>query len=117
MFTHMVEAKDIAQVDTFYDPGFRLTTNGVTQELPAFRAGHERVCSTAIRYAVTYDEDAWVEQDDRLAGRLWISITRPGEPPRPIEVVFGAQFRGDRILRPWEPTWPDWSRLDALADY
>ncbi len=58
-----------------------------------------------------------MEEGDRLAGRLWITIPRPGTPPRLIEVVFVAAFRGDRILRLWELTWPDWSALDAFADY
>ena len=49
--------------------------------------------------------------------RLWITITRPGEPARRIEVVLLATFRDGRILRVWELTWPDWSQLDAFADY
>ena len=113
----MVEAKDPAQVDTSYDPEFRLTTDGVTQDLDAFRAGHERVHPTEIGHAVAYDDDAWVEAGDRLAGRLSMTTTRPGTPPRSIEVVFVAVFRDDCLLRPWELAWPDRSGPDAFADY
>ena len=117
MFTRMVEAKDASLVDTYYDPDFLLTTNGQTQDLEAFRAGHERVYPTAITYRVEYDDDAWVESGDRLAGRLWITIGRPDEPARPIEVVFVATYREGRILRLYELTWPDWSNLAAFQTY
>lgn len=117
MFTRMVEAKAASLVDTYYDPDFVLTTNGQSQDLAAFRAGHERVYPTAITYRVEYDEDAWVESEDRLAGRLWITVGRPGEPPRPIEVVFVAAYRDGRILRLNELTWPDWSNLAGFEDY
>ena len=73
MFTHMVEAKDASVVDAYYDPDFLLTTNGQTQDLAAFRAGHERVYPTAITYRVEYDEESWVESGDRLAARMWIT--------------------------------------------
>ena len=117
MFTRMVEAKDASLVDTYYDPDFVLTTNGQSQDLAEFRAGHERVYPTAITYRVEYDEDAWVESGDRLAGRLWITIGRPGEPERPLEVVFVAIFREGRLLRLNELTWPDWSNLAAFETY
>jgi hypothetical protein len=90
MFTRMVEAKDASLVDTYYDPAFVLITNGRSQDLETFRAGHERVYPTAITYRVEYDEDSWVESGDRLAGRL---------------------------LRLAELTWPDWSNLAAFETY
>ena len=117
MFSRMVEAKDASQLDVYYDPDFLLLTNGGTQDLTEFRAGHERVYPTAIGYSVAYDDDAWVETAERLAGRVWITVTRPGRPARPIEVLFVATFRAGRIHRLWELTHPDWSQLDAFADY
>ena len=117
MFTDMVEATDASRVDTYFDPAFRLHTNGAEQDLTAFRAGHERVYATGIRYAVAYDDEAWVEAGDRLGGRLWITVTPPGRPPSRIEVVFVALFRDGRILRLWELTSPDWSRLEAFGEY
>lgn len=64
-----------------------------------------------------YDDDAWVENGDRLAGRVWITTSRPGEDPTEIEVMLIAQFRGGRILRLWELTWPDWSNMKAFDSY
>jgi fatty-acyl-CoA synthase len=117
MFTRMVEAKDVSLVDTYYDPEFELATNGQTQDLAAFRAGHERVYPTAITYAVDYDEDAWVEAGDRIGGRVWITTQRPGEDATRIEVLFLATYRSGRVLRLTELTWPDWSRLAAFDTY
>lgn len=117
MFTRMVEAKDASLVDTYYDPAFTLTTNGTTQDLAAFRAGHERVYPTAITYDVEYDEDSWVEAGDRLAGRVWITTQRPGENAHRIEVVLVAEYRDGRLLRLHELTWPDWTTLAAFETY
>jgi hypothetical protein len=114
MFTRMVEAKDASLVDTYHDPAFVLTTNGQTQDLAAFRAGHERVYPTAITYRVEYDEDSWVASADRLAARVWITTQRPGEDPHRIEVVLVAAYRDGRLLRLHELTWPDWSQLAAF---
>ena len=117
MFSSMVEAKDISKVEEYYDPDFMLYTNGQVQDFAAFRAGHERVYPTGISYSVRYDDDAWVENGDRLAGRGWITTSRPGEDPTEIEVMLIAQFRGGRILRLWELTWPDWSNMKAFDSY
>ena len=117
MFPRMVEAKDASLVDTYYDPGFVLTTNGQTQDLAAFRAGHERVYPTAITYRVEYDDGCWVESGDRLAARVWITTHRPDEDPHRIEVVLVAEYRDGRILRLHELTWPDWTRLAAFESY
>ena len=117
LFSSMVEAKDISKVEEYYDPDFMLYTNGQVQDFAAFRAGHERVYPTGISYSVRYDDDAWVENGDRLAGRVWITTSRPGEDPTEIEVMLIAQFRGGRILRLWELTWPDWSNMKAFDSY
>ncbi|MEU7814753.1 FAD-binding protein [Pseudonocardia sp. NPDC049154] len=116
MFTRMVEAKDAALVDTYYDPEFVLTTNGQTQDLEAFRAGHERVYPTPITYRVEYD-DSWVESGPRLAARVWITTQRPGEEAHRIEVVLVAEYRDGRLLRVHELTWPDWSQRGAFERY
>lgn len=117
MFSEMTVAKDATAIDRYYHPDFVLTTNGETEDLAAFRAGHEAVYATPVAYAVRYDEDAWVETADRVAGRVWIAVTRPGADPVELEVVFIATVVDGKIHRLWELTWPDWSRLPALAEY
>jgi hypothetical protein len=117
MFTRMVEAKDITQVEKYYDPGLLLYTNGQVQDYEAFHAGHARVYPTEISYAVEYDDEAWVESGDRLGGRMWITTKRPGENATRIEVIFLGIYRDGRIFRLWELTWPDWSQLQAFETY
>jgi hypothetical protein len=117
MFTVMVVEKDAAAIERFYDPDFVMQSNGVTQEYASFRAEHEKVYDTEIRYTVAYDDDAWVEAGDRLAGRVWITTERPGEEPTRIEVILIAAFRDGRIHRLWETTWPNWAELGAFEDY
>ncbi|WP_308467006.1 hypothetical protein [Rathayibacter soli] len=73
--------------------------------------------ATAIRYAIEYDEDAWVEADGKVAGRVWITTTRPGEAASRIQVVLIAAFEDGRIRRLWELTWPNWADLDAFKNY
>jgi hypothetical protein len=117
MFDEMVVRKDATAIPRFYDPEFVMVSNGVVQEYEAFRASHEGVYDTDIMYAVEYDEEAWLEADDRVAARVWITTTRPYEKPTRIEVVLIATLRENRLLRLWELTWPNWSELPAFENY
>lgn len=117
MFEQMVVAKDIAAADRFYDPSFVMYSNGVTQNFREFVASHRTVYDTAISYAIEYDEEAWVNGGDKVAGRVWITTTRPGERPTRIEVVLIAAFKEGRITRVWETTWPSWNELPAFETY
>ena len=117
MFERMVIAKDASLLPEFYDPDFRLYSNGQEQDYATFAAGHERVYETDIAYAVEYDEDAWVQTNQEVAGRLWITTSRPGEPASRIEVVLVARLRDGRLHRLWELTWPDRSQLAAFEHY
>ena len=117
MFEKMVVAKDITAAERYYDPSFVMYSNGVTQNYDEFAASHRKVYDTPISYAIEYDEEAWVEAADRVAGRVWITTTRPGEAPTRIEVVLIAAFKDGRITRVWETTWPSWNDLPAFETY
>ncbi|WP_188941063.1 nuclear transport factor 2 family protein [Nakamurella endophytica] len=117
MFDEMVVGKDATAVADFYHPDFQMVSNGVVQGFDAFAESHSRVYDTPISYQVRYDEQAWVETPDRIAGRVWITTARPGEPATEIEVVLIATYRNGLIHRLWELTWPDWSRLGAFEHY
>ena len=84
MFEQMVEKKDPAAIDRFYDPSFVMSSNGITQDFDAFAASHRTIYATPICYSVEYDEQAWIETTDRVAGRVWITTSRPGESPTRI---------------------------------
>jgi SnoaL-like domain len=117
MFEQMVENKDPTAIDRFYHPSFVMFSNGVTQDFEAFAASHRTIYATPISYSVEYDEQAWVEATDKVAGRVWIMTSRPGESPTRIEVVLIAAFTDGRISRVWETTWPSWNTLPAFETY
>ena len=117
MFERMVIAKNPDLIATYYHPDFRLTSNGVEQGYADFAAGHERVYDTPISYAVRYDEQAWVQTPDRIAGRMWITTRRPDTRATEMEIVLIVSYVGTLIHRVWEVTWPDWSALPEFADY
>jgi hypothetical protein len=117
MFEQMVLHKDITAIDRFYDPSFVMFSNGMTQNFDEFTASHRNVYDTQISYSIEYDEEAWVETSDKIAGRVWITTTLPGKSPTRIEVVLIATFKQGRITRIWETTWPSWNDLQAFETY
>ncbi|ORV44071.1 hypothetical protein [Mycobacterium conspicuum] len=117
MFEQMVVKKDPTAIDRFYDPSFIMFSNGITQDFDAFAASHRTIYDTPISYSIEYDEDAWVEAADKVAGRVWITTSRPDEDPTRIEVVLIAAFIDGRISRVWETTWPSWNELPAFETY
>jgi hypothetical protein len=117
MFEEMVVHKDASAIAKYYDPEFVLISNGITQDYAAYVSSHEGMYDTEISYHVEYDDQAWVESDDRLAARVWITTARPDEKPTRIEVVLISIWRDGRILTLWELTWPNWSELPAFDDY
>lgn len=117
MFDRMVVRKDIELLPVYYHPDFTLTTNGQQQDYDTFAAGHAKVYPTPITYSVSYDEQAWVEAPDRVAGRMWITTQLPGEDPTTMEIILIATYLDGRLHRVCELTWPDWSQLAAFEDY
>ena len=117
MFEQIVEKKETTAIDRFYHPSFVMFSNSVTQDFEAFAASHRTIYATPIRYSVEYDEQAWVETTDKVAGRVWITTSRPGESSTSIEVALIAAFTDCRISRVWETTWPSWNTLPAFETY
>lgn len=117
MFEKMVVAKNGDLIEHYYHPDFVMSSDGLDQGYPEFRDGHLRLYATEIAYAIEYDEQAWVEGADKVAGRVWITTSRPGEGPTRIEVVLIAAYRDGRIHRVWETTWPSWRNVAALETY
>lgn len=113
----MVVAKNADLIEHYYDPDFVLHSDGLSQKFAEFRDSHRKLYGTAIGYAVEYDEQAWVEAADKVAARVWITTSRPGEEATRIEVVLIAAYRDGRIHRIWETTWPSWRDVAALQEY
>ncbi|GBG36678.1 nuclear transport factor 2 family protein [Mycobacterium montefiorense] len=99
MFDRMVVAKNAGLIEHYYHPDFVMSSDGLTQNFGEFRDSHREIYTTPISYAIEYDEQAWVEAADKVAGRVWITTSRPGETPTRIEVVLIAAFRDGRIHR------------------
>ncbi|OBJ59983.1 nuclear transport factor 2 family protein [Mycobacterium sp. 1423905.2] len=117
MFDRMVVAKNADLVERYYDPDFVMHSDGLTQDFAEFHDSHRAVYATAITYAVEYDEQAWVQAADKVAGRVWITTSRPGEDSTRIEVVLIVAYRDGKIHRVWETTWPSWRGVAALECY
>jgi hypothetical protein len=60
-------------------------SNGVTQDFDEYAASHRTVYDTPISYSIEYDDEAWVETSDKVAARVWITTSLPGESPTRIE--------------------------------
>jgi hypothetical protein len=102
MFDRMVVAKNAELIEHYYDPEFLMHSDGLCQTFTEFSDSHRRIYATSINYAIEYDDQAWVD----VAGRVWITTTRPGEKPTRIEVVLMVAYRNGHIHRIWETTWP-----------
>jgi hypothetical protein len=117
MFANMVIAKNADLIGHYYHPDFVMYSDGMSQNFAEFAESHRGVYATDISYAIAYDDEAWVEGNDRVAARVWITTSRPDEEPTRIEVVLIASYLDGRIHRVWETTWPSWRSVAALADY
>ncbi|AKN18822.1 hypothetical protein [Mycobacterium haemophilum] len=117
MFDQMVVGKNAELIEHYYHPDFLMHSDGLTQSYTEFRDSHREIYSTSITYAIEYDEQAWVEAADKVAGRVWITTARPGEKPTRIELVLIAAYRNGRIHRIWETSWPSWRGVAALENY
>lgn len=82
MFEQMVVGKDGTAIERYYDPSFVMYSNGMTQNFDEFSASHLNIYDTPISYAIEYDEEAWVEAEDKVAGRR-------REPSAPLPPMTG----------------------------
>lgn len=117
MFAEVVVAKNAELIGHYYAADFELFSNGMVQSYESFVTEHRKVYATDVQYQIEYDESAWCDAADRVAGRLWITTSRPDEPATRIEVVFIAAMRAGLITRLGETTWPNWSDLTEFANY
>lgn len=114
MFNHVVLKKDASLIPDYYHQDFLLYTNDQEMNYEAFLSSHQKYYATPIQYNIEYDEETLFEHKEKVAGRVWITTTRPNEPARKIEVILIAQFKENKIYRLWELTYPDWSKLPAF---
>ena len=111
MFSQMVLKKDVSLIPKYYHQDFILYTNEEKMDYAFFFKMHESIYNTAIQYQVEYDDETLLEQDNKVAGRVWITVTKPNESPKKMEIILIAKYKEDKIYRLWELTYPDWSKL------
>lgn len=116
MFSRMVLNKDASLIPEYYHPDFLLFTNDITTTYDEFVTSHQTYYETPIQYSIEYDEETLLEQGERVAGRVFITTKRPGEPATKIEVILIGQYKDGKLHRLWELTYPDWSKLPAFEE-
>lgn len=116
MFSEMVLKKDATKIPLYYHEEFLLYTNGQVTDYAEYLRSHEEYYSSPKQYAIVYDEETLFESNEKVAGRVWITVSVPGEKPKEIEVVLIAQYKQGKIYRLWELTYPDWSKLPEFEE-
>lgn len=111
MFAKVTVAKNDNAIPLYYDKDFKLYSNGNAMEYQEFLQLHQAIYKTPIQYKIRYDEKAFVEQGNKVAGRLFIATKKPNEPEREIEVILIAEYKKNKLYRVWELTYPDWSKM------
>lgn len=116
MFTEMVIKKNATLIPKFYHEDFLMYTNGQETDYAAFLSSHEEYYASPKEYKIEYDHDTFLEQGDKLAGRVWITVSVPEEKPKRIEVILIVEYRDHKIYRLWELTYPDWSNFAEFQE-
>lgn len=117
MFDRMVVAKNAELIEHYYDPDFLMYSDGLSQSFAKFRDSHRKLLRHGDQLRGRIRRARMGRGPDKVAGRVWITTSRPGEEPTRIEVVLIAAYRNGRIHRIWETTWPSWRNVAALDDY
>lgn len=110
MFTEMVVKKNAALISHYYHPDFLLFSNGKTMDYDQTVLFHEEIYQTPIQYQIKYDEETVVFNQDKVAARIFITTSRPGESEKELELILIVQYKEGKIYRVWELTYPDWSQ-------
>lgn len=110
MFSEMVVKKNAALIPHYYHPEFLLYSNGKTMDYEETVRFHEKIYQTSIQYKIDYDEQTALYQDNKVAVRMYITTSKPGENENELELILIAHFKDGKIYRVWELTYPDWSQ-------
>lgn len=114
MFEKVTIEKNSEAIPQHYHPDFIMITNQQEMSYEDFYRSHLNIYGTSIDYSIRYDEQTFVEHNDRVACRVWITTKRQNEAAVEIEVMLIAQYKDGKIFRLWELTFPDWSTLPAF---
>src|SRR5688572_3343563 len=93
MFQEVTVLKNADKIPQYYHPEFVLYANGHIMNYNEFLALHQKLYLTDIQYEIEYDEGTFLEQGEKVAGRMWITIQSSKQPKRQLEVVLIAEFK------------------------
>ncbi len=62
-----------------------------------FLTGHQKSCASPIVFDVSYDEETFLEQDNRVSVRMWINIALPNKEVHKLELMLIARFKDGKI--------------------
>lgn len=114
MFQDITIEKKAELIPEYYHHDLLLFTNGQIMDYQTFFELHKKNCHTSIIFQVDYDEETFVEKDNKLAARIWITVQLPGQKAEKLEVMLIVHYHEGKIHRLWETTYPDWSALPAF---
>lgn len=116
MFTKTAVEKNAQAIPKYYDQNFELFSNGKTMNYAEYLAMHTKTYRTSIQYQVEYDEATLIEQGNKVAARVFITTKTDTDPAHKIEVMLIAEYKDKKLLKLWELTYPDWSKLKAFKN-
>lgn len=116
MFTKVTIEKNIKAIPLYYDKNFQLYSNGKTMNFNKFVQMHQAIYKTRIQYKIRYDEKTLIEQENKVAGRIFVTTKKPNEPAQEIEVLIIAEYKDNKLYRLWELTYPNWSQMKIFKE-
>lgn len=111
MFTEVTVKKNASMISKYYHENLLLFTNGQVDNYEKFLNDHIEHHKSSKQYEIEYDDETFLEQGEKLAGRIWITVSLPNDKPKRLELIIIAQYKDDKIYRLWEVCYPDWSQL------
>ncbi len=114
MFQKMVVNKDASLIPYYYAKDLILYSNGNKENYAEFYDSHKKYYQTPIQYQIKFDDNATIENNNKVAARIFITTKLPNQPPQLIEVLLIAEYKDNKISKAWEVTDPDWSKMKAF---
>lgn len=114
MFNEMVIKKDVSVVPKYFHLEFLLYAHGQVWNYQDHVSKHQKIYKTPIQYAIRYQNETFIEQDEMISGRMFITLSLPNEPDKELELILIVKFKDNKIYRIWELTYPDWTQLETF---
>ena len=106
-----IEHMDTKALEKYLCPDFELESNRYRMTLKGYR-DHLTEAFKSIKSIEVQKPFADIfAKNDKVAARFTIAITDLNNKREEIDINATFQFRGPKILRWWEVTYPDWQTM------